>query len=227
MRSLAACKQVHAHIVKTEHEGGWVVPMSRLIEAYAELGDFRSAGRMLSVCFTQGMLSWSYLKDEFWTGGGATCGALEVFREWHRGGEVLSVGVLVIAVKICTHLAGWWMGLGMHGLAVKAGMDCDVGAKCALVDFYANFGGVEAPEKLLDDKVPLFWNKAVCADAQSGMWLRALELFRKMQVTQVIADEVTISKVIQACGRLEALREGRQTHGFVIRSGFLDRKSVV
>ncbi|MQM05793.1 hypothetical protein Taro_038610 [Colocasia esculenta] len=220
LTSLAACKQMHALVVKTEHADSWVVPVSRLIEAYAEIGDFRSAGKMLCMCFAQGTLFWSYLQDEFWARGGETCRALEVFREWHRGREVFDARVLVVAVKICTYLEDRWMGLGMHALAVKAGVDCGVGAKCALIDFHSNLGGGEAPEKLVDGKVPLLWNKAVCASAQSGMWLEALELFRKMQQSQVGADEVTVSKVIQACGRLEAVREGKQMHAFVIRSGF-------
>lgn len=53
-----------------------------------------------------------------------------------------------------------------------------------------------------------------------------LELFRGMQFTQVLANEVTIASVLSVCAELSALTLGREIHGHTIRM-LIDRDMLV
>ena len=64
------------------------------------------------------------------------------------------------------------------------------------------------------------------ANLRSEKWEDALELFRRMQSASAKATDGTIVKLLQACGKLRALNEGKQIHGYVIRFGRVSNTSI-
>eukprot|EP01018_Ginkgo_biloba_P004471 Gb_13863 [translate_table: standard] len=64
------------------------------------------------------------------------------------------------------------------------------------------------------------WTAIIAGYAQNGRWNDALKLFCQMQSAKVKPNTVTVSSVLQACARLEAVERGKQIHGYVIRRGF-------
>ncbi|KAJ8529273.1 hypothetical protein K7X08_036108 [Anisodus acutangulus] len=62
----------------------------------------------------------------------------------------------------------------------------------------------------------LLWNEAILVNLRNEKWSEGLQMFRDMQALLVKANSLTISKVLQACGKLGALDEGKQIHGYVI-----------
>ncbi|GLJ24805.1 hypothetical protein SUGI_0474350 [Cryptomeria japonica] len=74
----------------------------------------------------------------------------------------------------------------------------------------------EMPERHLTS-----WNAMISGYAQHDYFAEALELFRQMQSTGVKANSVTLTSLLPACACLAALRQGREVHEDIIRSGFL------
>ncbi|KAF9614913.1 hypothetical protein IFM89_021343 [Coptis chinensis] len=105
----------------------------------------------------------------------------------------------------------------------------DVHLMCSLMNFYAHTWGEECVEGVFNEmpsQSNLLWNEAVMMKLRSGDLMKGLYMFRKMQLSGVKANQFTISKLLQACGKLEALNEGKQIHGYIIRHA-LELNSVI
>lgn len=178
---------------------------------------------LFSAGLDDGSLSPTQFTRAFDGGRGNSSDLLKLFKELHRTGIVSNVEVLIAVLKMSGELGNWWLGLQIHALLAKSGLDdAEALLKCSLMDFYADCESMESTEELLAEaqtKCFLLWNKAVKLNAEKESWPKARDLFRKMQSLSVKADEVTIAKVVNACGRAEALALGKEMHGHVIRSG--------
>ncbi|KAL6124069.1 hypothetical protein ACLB2K_076585 [Fragaria x ananassa] len=66
-------------------------------------------------------------------------------------------------------------------------------------------------------KEDMLWDEVIKLNSKNGRWLKVLELFRSMQLTFAKPNSATINNVLQACGKIRALNEGKQIHGYVLR----------
>ncbi|ONK81530.1 uncharacterized protein A4U43_C01F30210 [Asparagus officinalis] len=224
LQSHDSSKQIHAQIIKS---GGKWMSCSltcNLIQLCLETGDTQSAAMLFSAGLDSGSLSLSYLTDAFDKGRVDPYEFLRIFQHLHRTGSVSNVRILTAAIKISAELGDSWLAFQSHALIAKSGLDAETLLKCYLMDFYAEFFSMESTEKLFREtpvKCDVLWNKAVMLNAEKELWWKAIELFREMQSSNVKADEITMAKILNSCGRVEALRLGKQIHGHVIRSGLL------
>ncbi|XP_030492372.2 putative pentatricopeptide repeat-containing protein At1g17630 [Cannabis sativa] len=62
------------------------------------------------------------------------------------------------------------------------------------------------------------WSAVIGGFASKGRGEESLELFRRMQLTTVRANSVTICSILSVCAELAALNLGREIHGNVIRA---------
>ncbi|CAN4111473.1 unnamed protein product [Withania somnifera] len=132
--------------------------------------------------------------------GGTPCEILEVFSELHSKG-----------------LRDMWLGLKVHAFLIKKGFDFDVYTKCALMNFYGRCCGTESANKLFKEtsmRDSLLWNEAILVNLRNEKWAEGLQMFRDMQALLVKDNSLTISKVLQAGGKLGA-PDGKQIHGYV------------
>ncbi|THU59519.1 hypothetical protein C4D60_Mb07t02960 [Musa balbisiana] len=222
--SLGSVKQVHARILKAAEPRSSKSAMDFLIQVYSKFGDFRSAVAVFFIALQSDTLSWSYLIDSF-NGAGerSTRELLEIFRELHRIGITLSVGIFRRALRNCAELVDFWLGSQIHAHVTKAGLANETYIRCSLLDFYARCCSSESADRLFEEssftKDSILWNNFIVLNVERGKWIEALELFRMMQLVGLEADEVTVAKALHACGRLEAVKQGKAIHGHVIRSG--------
>ncbi|PIA49065.1 hypothetical protein AQUCO_01300125v1 [Aquilegia coerulea] len=203
--------------------------MENLIKLYLNYGDFRSASMIFLVGFSGNRVSLSFLTEEFDKAGVRMFELLKVFGQLHRKGVVFNSRVLTLILRLCTDLIDFWFGVEIHAYIIKKGLDVDVHLKCSLMNFYGNTWGDECVDQIFDEMPKhsaLLWNEVVMVNLRSGSYLKAFYLFRKMQLSGVKANEYTISKLLQACWKLETLNEGKQIHGYIIRHG-LESNSVI
>lgn len=87
---------------------------------------------------------------------------------------------------------------------------------------YGKCGSVASAEKVFDkmrERTIFTWNAMIGACVSNGEPLGALELYREMRVSGVPLDSCTFPCILKACGLLNDLRCGMETHGFAIKSG--------
>jgi pentatricopeptide repeat protein len=88
---------------------------------------------------------------------------------------------------------------------------------------YAKCGNVNIAHKLFE-RMPkqdvVSWTAIIAAYSQNGHPHEALAFFNEMQVQGIKPNSITIVSVLPACAHLLALEQGKQIHGYAIRSGF-------
>eukprot|EP01018_Ginkgo_biloba_P037492 Gb_02031 [translate_table: standard] len=87
---------------------------------------------------------------------------------------------------------------------------------------YAKCGNLENArlvfEKMSDrDVVP--WTAMIAGYTQNGHANEALTLFGQMHLAGMKPNPITMSSVLPACARLQALQQGKWIHDYIIRSG--------
>lgn len=219
LKTLNSVKAMHAQMIKMSNKNCIDTKGKNLVTYYLEFGDCRSAAMAFFVSSAQDYRSWSSSLEELRRFGG-DLQILEFFCEFHSGGLMIDSKVLCIVLKLCTSLKHLWLGLEIHACLIKSGFDLDVYLKCALINFYGTCWGIEKSNQLfheMSDQEDILWNEIIKLNLKNGRTVEALELFRSMQFSSAKANSTTIVKALQACGKLRALKEGKQIHGYVLR----------
>ncbi|KAK4418531.1 Pentatricopeptide repeat-containing protein, mitochondrial [Sesamum alatum] len=211
----------HAQMIKMPKKKDSDAKVQSLITSYLESGDFESAARLFFVGYAQNYLHWNSFLEDFKSFGGDPHEVLEVFVQLHNMGVTFGSEALAIVLKLCANLRVSWLGLEIHVCLIKRGFDLDVFAKCALMHLYGRCWGLDSANEALyeaSDHSSLLLNEAVLVTLRNEKWFQGLEIFRRMQHLPVeVNNSLTIAKVLQACGKLKALDEGKQIHGYILR----------
>ncbi|CAA7024967.1 unnamed protein product [Microthlaspi erraticum] len=157
--------------------------------------------------------------------------ALKVFVKMREEGVSLTRHTVTGVLSAFTVLADLDNGRSIHGLAVKTGSDSDIVVSNALIDMYGK-------SKCLEEAISIFeamdererdlftWNSVLCVHDYCGDHDGALALFQKMlRSGRIRPDLVTLTTVLPTCGRLAALQQGREIHGYMIVNGLLNRNN--
>lgn len=116
-------------------------------------------------------------------------------------------------------------GKEIHANMLRNGYETHVHIMTTLVDIYARFGCVRYASSVFDEmpgKNLVSWSAMITCYVKNGMALEALELFCEMMLEEredLVPNSVTMIGVLQACGSLVALEQGKLIHGYVLRKG--------
>lgn len=154
-------------------------------------------------------------------------GAFEEAMEWFRGLvrsglEVNSVG-LVSVLPSCGAAGSAGFGTGVHGYAVKVGLDCHVKVSNAVVDMYGKCGDAEGAVGVfrgMERRNDVSWNSVVGSLVRVGMFGDSVGVFRDMVAGgEAKPNSVTIASFLPALVELGWFRLGREVHGYCVRVG--------
>ena len=128
-----------------------------------------------------------------------------------------------VVLKACSLLEDYKMGIQIHGLVVKMGLDLDVVAGSAIVDMYAKC-------KCLSDSLHFFsempernwvsWSAAIGGCVQNEQFIDGLELFKEMQQVGVGVSQSSYASVLRSCAGLSCARTGGQFHGHAFKNNY-------
>ncbi|XAR62978.1 hypothetical protein NMG60_11022748 [Bertholletia excelsa] len=222
-------KVMHGQMIKKGKEMNSDSNTQSLIRNYLHFGDFRSASTVFFVGYAQNYLHWNDFLEDFKRFGGDPYEILETFCELHNKKVSYEGRILTVILKLCANLTEIWLGIEVHACMIKKGHDIDVYSKVALMNFYARLWGIDYINQLFDEmpeRQDLLWNEAVLVNLRNERWMEALRLFRDMHFSFLKPNIHTIAKVLQACAKLGALDQGKQIHGYVIRSALMSNTSI-
>lgn len=221
LNSLNSPKETHAQVIKMFKERVSDDKIRSLISNYLEFGDFQSAAKLFLLGSERNYLHLNLLIQEFKSFGGDPFDILEVFGELHKRGVKFNGKTLGLVMKICASVMDLWLGLEVHACLIKSGLNQDVHAKYALMNFYGRCCDIDRANQVFyetQDHESLVWNEAVLLNLKHKKWVQGMQLFSIMQHLFVKTNSFTISKVLQACAKSGALDKGKQIHGYVIRN---------
>ncbi|XVE67084.1 hypothetical protein DITRI_Ditri08aG0131500 [Diplodiscus trichospermus] len=138
----------------------------------------------------------------------------------HFNGISLDTYALCGSLTASSSLRNVEFGRQIHSHVEKSGWLSSVFVGSALVDLYAKLSLI-ADAALMFDEIPV--KNSVCANAllsgfcEANLWVKGLELVRKMPELSLDYDHFTLSAILRSCAGLSAVQLGRQVHGYLIR----------
>ncbi|CAL9046375.1 putative pentatricopeptide repeat-containing protein At3g08820 [Musa acuminata AAA Group] len=214
--------KIHAHVIKTGHQVDVFVKTS-LVSFYAKCGLLNTAHKLFEDMPVRNVVSWTSIISGY-IGGGKLEEALNMFRSSLDMGLVPDGFTLVRILTTCSHLGDMETGEWIHRYAEDKGIDNNVFVATSLVSMYAKCGSMEKARAVFDKMVVkdvVSWSAMICGYSSNGLPREALELFFKMQNTNVRPDCYTMVGVLSACARLGALELGQQASQLMDASDFL------
>eukprot|EP00250_Pteridium_aquilinum_P021341 c25092_g1_i1 orf=273-3575(-) len=110
-------------------------------------------------------------------------------------------------------------GKRLHSCLFQEAIESNVVMGTALLTMYGRQGRVELAKSVFcqsKEQDVALWNAMMNIYAQNGQDDDVLQLFRQMQLTQLVPDKVTYACVLSACARLPELEKGRLIHTCII-----------
>ncbi|CAK8569378.1 unnamed protein product [Lathyrus sativus] len=147
--------------------------------------------------------------------------ALTSFSFMHTNGVSLDTYALCSTLTASSKLKDFNFGKQIHAHVGKSGWFSSVFVGSALIDFYSKSLNVE-DAALVFDEIPE--KNTVCANAllsgycEAGLWVKGVELVRKMPVLKLKYDHFTLSAALRACTGLSSVEMGRQLHSYLLRT---------
>ncbi|EEE61158.1 hypothetical protein OsJ_15125 [Oryza sativa Japonica Group] len=229
-RAVSEGRQLHAHAVATGALGD---DDAGFLGDQAAVHVRPSAGRPpgMPTGLFDGMpartvFSWNALIGACLSSGGAG-EAVGVYRAMRASEPVPGAApdgcTLASVLKACGAEGDGRCGSEVHGLAVKSGLDRSTLVANALVGMYAKCGLLDSAlrvfEWMRDGRDVASWNSAISGCVQNGMFLEALDLFRRMQSDGFSMNSYTTVGVLQVCAELAQLNHGRELHAALLKCG--------
>ncbi|XP_059067791.1 pentatricopeptide repeat-containing protein At3g02330, mitochondrial-like [Cryptomeria japonica] len=102
-------------------------------------------------------------------------------------------------------------------------MIIEVAVANALVDMYAKCESIHKAHELFNNmsqRDVVSWNSMIVGYAQNGLFDRALDAFKEMQLAGIKPDSVTFSCILPACAQLVAMELAMEIHQGIVKNGF-------
>lgn len=131
--------------------------------------------------------------------------------------------------KACGELPSLHQGASIHADVCRTGFESNVFVCNAVVAMYGHCGMLRDAQKMFDELCLrgiddlVSWNSIVSAYVQGHDYNNALKMFDLMSNDYwIFPDVVSLVNILPACASMSASLQGKQIHGFAIRSGLVD-----
>ncbi|KAL2894124.1 hypothetical protein RDABS01_010033 [Bienertia sinuspersici] len=149
--------------------------------------------------------------------------AIKFFLKMRKAGVPSSRSTLGSVLSAIASLEAFDVGLLVHALAIKHGLDHNVYVGSSLLNMYAKCEKPDSARRIfnfLDQRNIVLWNAMLGGYLQNGFASEVVELFINMKAEGFQADEYTYTSILSACGCLKWLGFGSQLHSVIIKTSF-------
>ncbi|KAH7837813.1 hypothetical protein Vadar_018317 [Vaccinium darrowii] len=200
-----------------------------LVDMYCKCGDTLEAYRIFSNMVHKDAVSWNTLI----AGYVQNCDyprSIELYL------EMKSFGVRTTAVTAASVLPGFGrlkllkQGKELHSYILKQGFLSDIVLASALIDMYANCGAKREAEHIfgiMSDKDIVVWNSMIVGCACDEDFDSAFRIFRGVWHSGLKPNSITLISILPVCAKWGTVKQGKEVHGYAIRSSLGTVVSVV
>ncbi|QCE12767.1 cell division protease FtsH [Vigna unguiculata] len=212
--------QMHGHALKSDFGYDGIVGTATL-DMYAKCGRMPDACKVFNLLPNPPRQSYNaiivgYARKE------QGFKALEIFQFLQRTNLGFDDISLSGALTACSVIKGHVEGIQLHGLAVKCGLEFNICVANTILDMYGKCGALREACLIFDEmerRDAVSWNAIIAAHEQNKEIEKTLSLFVSMQRSAMEPDDFTYGSVVKACAGQQALNNGMEIHGRIIKSG--------
>ncbi|KNA14866.1 hypothetical protein SOVF_103370 [Spinacia oleracea] len=225
--NLAVGKQIHALIIKFGLDLDVRVGTS-LIDMYFNCVNPDSGLQLFDSFHTHNLVMWGTVITNC-ARSGYSRKALDRFAAGLEHGYRDSV-ILLAALRACSSLTVKLIGMLIHGMAVKLGLETDTYIGSALIDMYMKCQDVPCAQKvflMLPIKDEVVWSCLISGYTHNEYFDDAVRAFYKMHEHQIRPNAVIISCLLSICAHLYSNLQCKEIHGYMTRKGLLHTNILV
>ncbi|XP_020580518.1 pentatricopeptide repeat-containing protein At2g01510, mitochondrial-like [Phalaenopsis equestris] len=215
-------KQIHA-LILTAGLSFKNSLLTQILQALSLSGEMSYARNLFDEMHKPRVFIWNtlmrgYVKSNLYSE------ALEIYHEMHRLGVLPDEFTFPFVLKACTGLLDGWVGMAVHAMAGKQGLEFNTIVSTELVVMYVKLGDADCADDVFESmgngRDLVSWNALVSAYSQNGRADKAIGHFRRMESAGVEPDTITLACILSSCAYLGCLELGRKLY-FRIKVGFL------
>ncbi|XP_077241240.1 pentatricopeptide repeat-containing protein At4g13650-like [Tasmannia lanceolata] len=138
--------------------------------------------------------------------------------------------IIASLLKSCALRSDLKTGVMLHACIVKLELKADPYVISSLIDMYSKSGLIEAALRVftrIKDPGTVTWSTIIAGHCRNGWFEEALQLFQRMYLDCVEANQFTYTSVILACISLGDLKRGKELHCNILRSGYGSNVPVI
>ncbi|KAF5176928.1 Pentatricopeptide repeat, partial [Thalictrum thalictroides] len=202
--------QIHSHVLRFGLDSSPFV-QTALVNFYAKCEEIGNARRMFDEIPDRNLVAWSTMINGY-ARIGFVNEALSLFREMQKEGIKPDEVTMVSVISACSISGALDMGRWVHTFIDKHIIKVDLELTTALINMYARCGCIEKSRELFDampEKDTKAWSSMIVGLAIHGLAEDALDVFSKMQETNVKPNQVTFVGVLSACAHRGLVTQGR------------------
>ncbi|XWS76743.1 hypothetical protein CRYUN_Cryun01aG0204000 [Craigia yunnanensis] len=199
---------------------------SQLVNIYVTFGCLQDALVVFDKLPQRSNLAWNGILRGF-LDVGRFSKAIEIYQLMVSQGLIPDNFTYPLVLRACTELNDLEEGKKIRDFILwnesHYDIKCNVYVECAMIDMFAKCGSLSEAQQIFEgirEKDLACWSALICGNMQSGEWLEALSLFKRMGLEGLRPDSVIMAAILPACGRLEDMKLGMTLQGCAIRCGF-------
>jgi pentatricopeptide repeat protein len=188
-----------------------VVCVTVMVGALAAVGDVDAARDLFDGMRLRDHVAWSAMIAGY-VHVGRSREALRLFDEMQSAGATVGEATLVSVLTACAQMGALDRGKWVHSYMRSRGMRMSVTLGTALVDMYSKCGAIATAMEMFEgmgERNVYTWTSAVSGLAMNGMGLECLELFKRMESSEVKPNGVTFVAVLRGCSMAGLVDEGQ------------------
>ncbi|XP_062215295.1 pentatricopeptide repeat-containing protein At4g21300-like [Phragmites australis] len=183
---------------------------NQIIHMYSSCGKIAAASTVFDSLEKKNLVSWTAMMM-----GCLFCGhkdeVVRLCQLMQQHGEKLDSVTLITALQAVSEI-GHLKGIKqIHGFVSRALLEKDTKITNSLMTSYAKCGKLDLSEALffsLEHRDLDSWNTMISAYGMHGLYIKVLEMYKKMEEENIKPDELTFSSVLSACSHAGLVKEG-------------------
>lgn len=222
--------QIHAKVIKSGLESKNTV-CNATITSYSECGSIQDAKRVFDGSFLmQDIVTWNSMLAAYLVHG-REGSAFKLFVHMQHVGFEPDIYTYTSMISACFEESQKNMGICLHGLVIKRGLEISVPISNALIAMYLKLDNRSMEEALcifeaIESKDRVSWNSILTGYSQFGLSEDTLKLFAHMRYLLVEIDQYSFSAVFKSCSDLATLQLGQEVHALALKMGFESNEFV-
>ncbi|CAJ1931965.1 unnamed protein product [Sphenostylis stenocarpa] len=211
-------RKVHGRIVRSGSGTDPVIGTS-LLSMYGEFGCLCDARKVFDEIRVRDLVSWSSVIACYVENGRPVEG-LEMLRWMVSEGIELDSVTMLSVVEACGKVDCLELAKSVHGYGIRKEMVGDASLRNSLIVMYSQCGylcGAKGVFESVGDRSTSCWTCMISSCNQNRCFEEAIDVFKKMQESEVEVNAVTMISVLSSCANLGWLKEGMSVHSFILR----------
>ncbi|OMO68043.1 hypothetical protein CCACVL1_20108 [Corchorus capsularis] len=208
--NLLLASSIHSLVLKSGYDGEDLMD-NLVLNMYAKCGDIVSARRVFEMVDEKCIYLWTSMIAAY-TQFGYPAEALDLFKSLIRTGLKPNEATLATVLSACADLGSLTVGKDIEQYVKLNGFASNRKVQTSLIHMFCKCGSIEKAKEVFAgvlNKDLAVWSSMINGYATHGMGIEALDLFHRMQMSEVFnLDHAVFTSILLACSHSGLIDDG-------------------